>query len=187
MQRNLLLSQKHLERDPHDPYCLYYIGVSLLLLQRAAESREYFQRALLSKDLPRFLEAMTCNLVGLCRIAGRPAGRIACVCQKIHRSGAPAKHGIHGERYSSFPQGENSAPPSLYWQGLKSFSASGRTCAKRISARNMRSSTIRNYTGCSESVFRKSTGLERLSNISSISWDRAARTLKSQGAPGSVA
>ncbi|MGA2025811.1 MAG: glycosyltransferase [Syntrophobacteraceae bacterium] len=62
MQRNLLLSQKHLERDPHDPYCLYYIGVSLLLLQRAAESRGYFQRVLLSRDLPLFLEAMTCNL-----------------------------------------------------------------------------------------------------------------------------
>ncbi len=63
LERNLLLSQKHLERDPDDPYCLYYIGASLLLLQEAAGSRQYFQRALLSRRLPLFLEAMTCNLL----------------------------------------------------------------------------------------------------------------------------
>jgi glycosyltransferase involved in cell wall biosynthesis/Tfp pilus assembly protein PilF len=63
MKRNLLLSQKHLKRDPNDPYCLYYLGASLLLLQRTAESRRYFQRALLSKDLPLYLEAMTSNLL----------------------------------------------------------------------------------------------------------------------------
>jgi glycosyltransferase involved in cell wall biosynthesis/Flp pilus assembly protein TadD len=73
MERNLLLSQKHLQRDPHDPYCLYYMGVSLLLLQRAAESKQYFQRALLSKDLPLFLEAMTCNLAAYVELLeGRP-------------------------------------------------------------------------------------------------------------------
>ncbi len=73
MQRNLLLSQKHLERDPHDPYCLYYIGVSLLLLQRTAQSRDYFQRALLCRGLPLFLEAMTCNLAAYVELLeGRP-------------------------------------------------------------------------------------------------------------------
>jgi len=73
MERNLLLSQKHLERDPHDPYCLYYIGASCLTLQRAADSRHYFQRALLSRDLPLFLEAMTCNLLAYAELLeGRP-------------------------------------------------------------------------------------------------------------------
>ncbi|MGO9017677.1 MAG: glycosyltransferase [Syntrophobacteraceae bacterium] len=63
VKRNLLLSQKHLERDPYDPYCLYYLGASFLMLKRSAESRLYFQRALLSKDLPLYLEAMTSNLL----------------------------------------------------------------------------------------------------------------------------
>ena len=73
MERNLLLSQKHLERDPHDPYCLYYIGASCLTLQRAAESRQHFQRALLSKDIPASLEAMTCNLLAYAELLeGRP-------------------------------------------------------------------------------------------------------------------
>ncbi len=64
LERNLLLSQKHLERDPDDPYCLYYIGATLLSLEKTADCRQYFQRALASKDLPLFLEAMTRNLLG---------------------------------------------------------------------------------------------------------------------------
>ena len=34
LERNLLLSQKHLERDPDDPYCLYYVGATLLSLEK---------------------------------------------------------------------------------------------------------------------------------------------------------
>ncbi len=63
LNRNLLMSQKHLERDPDDPYCLYYMGATLLSLEKAAECRQYFQRTLASKDLPLFLEAMTRNLL----------------------------------------------------------------------------------------------------------------------------
>ncbi|MHC1728117.1 MAG: glycosyltransferase [Syntrophobacteraceae bacterium] len=63
LRRNLLLSQRHLEREPDDSYCLYYAGATHLLLQEIDESREYFQRALDSKNLPRFLNAMTCNLM----------------------------------------------------------------------------------------------------------------------------
>ena len=63
LKRNLILSQKHLERDPDDPYCNHYAGATLMLLGKMEESREFLQRALDSKDLPRYLEAMTCNLM----------------------------------------------------------------------------------------------------------------------------
>ena len=73
LERNLLLSQKHLERDPDDPYCLYYVGATLLSLEKTAECRQYFQRTLASKDLPLFLEAMTRNLLAFVELReGRP-------------------------------------------------------------------------------------------------------------------
>lgn len=67
-ERNLLLSQKHLERDPDDPYCLYYIGAGHLSLKKAAESRQYLERALVSRNLPLLLEAMTCNLLAFAEL-----------------------------------------------------------------------------------------------------------------------
>ena len=73
LERNLLLSQKHLERDPDDPYCLYYVGTTLLSLEKTVECRQYFQRTLASKDLPLFLEAMTRNLLAFVELReGRP-------------------------------------------------------------------------------------------------------------------
>jgi Flp pilus assembly protein TadD len=63
LERNLLLSQKHLKRTPEDPYCLYYVGASLFELDKNSEALKYFQRALASKNIPLFLEAMTCNLM----------------------------------------------------------------------------------------------------------------------------
>ena len=84
LERNLLLSQKHLERDPQDPYCLYYIGSSLLLLEKAAGSRQYLQRALLSRGLPLYLEAMTCNLLGFVELLeGRPDESLAFAQRSI--------------------------------------------------------------------------------------------------------
>ena len=62
LERNIVLSRKHLARDPDDPYCLYYYGVTLLLLDRHEQSKFYFQRALSAEGLPRFLNAMLCNL-----------------------------------------------------------------------------------------------------------------------------
>jgi tetratricopeptide (TPR) repeat protein len=63
LERNLLLSQKHLQRVPDDPYCLYYVGASLFELEKNSEALEYFQRTLDLKDIPLLLEAMTCNLM----------------------------------------------------------------------------------------------------------------------------
>jgi len=62
LERNLLLSQKHLQRAPDDPYCLYYVGAALFELDKNSEALEYFRRALASKNIPLLLEAMTCNL-----------------------------------------------------------------------------------------------------------------------------
>ncbi|MEN6438427.1 MAG: glycosyltransferase [Syntrophobacter sp.] len=63
LERNLVLSARHLEREPDDPYCLYYVGVTLLLLRRYGESRPYLLKALGARDLHVSLNAMLCNLV----------------------------------------------------------------------------------------------------------------------------
>ncbi len=62
LERNLELSKKHLERQPDDPYCLYYVGTTLLLLDRHDESRDYFSKAFEAPGLPLFLNTMLCNL-----------------------------------------------------------------------------------------------------------------------------
>lgn len=62
LERNLELSQKHLDRQPDDPYCLYYVGITLLLLDRRKESRDYFRKAFEVPGLPLFLNTMLCNL-----------------------------------------------------------------------------------------------------------------------------
>ncbi len=63
LERNLELSKKHLERQPDDPYCLYYVGITLLLLERRSESRIFFSKAFEAPGLPLFLNTMLCNLV----------------------------------------------------------------------------------------------------------------------------
>lgn len=63
LERNLLLSRKHLEHAPDDPYCLYYMGLTHLLLEEKGESRRYFERGLDAPALPLFLQAMFYNLV----------------------------------------------------------------------------------------------------------------------------
>ncbi len=63
LQRNLLLSRKQLERAPEDPYCLYFLGATLLLLEENRESREFFMRALATENIPQVLRALVYNLL----------------------------------------------------------------------------------------------------------------------------
>ncbi len=63
LERNLALSIRHLEREPDDPYCLYYVGVTLLLLRRYGECRPYLLKALGAEDTNIPLNAMLCNLI----------------------------------------------------------------------------------------------------------------------------
>ncbi len=78
LRRNLLLSMKHLEREPDDAYSLYYAGATHLQLGEMKKSREFFQRALGAKNLPLFLNAMTCNLTAYLELQeARPDEAIA--------------------------------------------------------------------------------------------------------------
>ena len=170
LERNLLLSQKHLERDPDDPYCLYYMGAKPSFARKDRRVADNTFSALASKDLPLFLEAMTRNLLAFVELLeGRPDESLfLCEDPSVW---CPCKTRHTWWRQWPFSARQNSAPPFPLLARSQEFLTSRRTCAKPISARNMRSSTIRNYTNCSESVFRKSTGRERPSNISGISWN----------------
>ena len=63
LQRNLALSLKHCSKEPDDAYALHYLGLTYLLLGRKLESRETLERALQSKDLPRYLHCIVLDLL----------------------------------------------------------------------------------------------------------------------------
>lgn len=81
LERNLALSKKQLNRGP-DPYCLYYVGITLLLLDRSAESEEYFRRAMESPDVPLYLYAMLCNITSYRHLLSGKADECLSLAEK---------------------------------------------------------------------------------------------------------
>ncbi|MCE5336989.1 MAG: tetratricopeptide repeat protein [Desulfobacteraceae bacterium] len=82
LKRNLELSQKHLDRDPDDAYGLYYLGTTLLQLDRHEESRARFERVLRSENLPRPLRAMTNNILAYLCLEGNNPGEALLFAEK---------------------------------------------------------------------------------------------------------
>jgi len=85
LERNLALSAKHLEREPDDPYCLYYLGVTLLLLGRYEECRPYFEKALAAKDPQAPLNAMLYNLVAYLNLLEEKTGDALAAAEKSRK------------------------------------------------------------------------------------------------------
>lgn len=63
LERNLRLARKQLARDPEDGYALYYLGLTLLGLEKMPESRDALHRALGGRGLTPNLTALILNLL----------------------------------------------------------------------------------------------------------------------------
>jgi tetratricopeptide (TPR) repeat protein len=71
LERNLLLLRKHLQRAPRDAYALYYLGLTLIGLQKEDEARGALEQALVGDHLTPHLRAMTLNLLSYCSLDRR--------------------------------------------------------------------------------------------------------------------
>jgi len=80
LERNLDLTRKALERDPDDGYALYYLGLTLLGLQRMEESREALENALEARGLTPNLKALILNLLSYHHILNH------CYSQAVRRA-----------------------------------------------------------------------------------------------------
>lgn len=82
LQRNISLLRKTLERTPRNAFAQYYLGMSLLVMQREEEGLDAFQKALRGEGLTKNIEALTLNAICFIHLARKDYEKVIETARK---------------------------------------------------------------------------------------------------------